>query len=335
MKIILTGAAGFIGFHATQKLAGEGHEIIGIDNLNDYYDVALKNARLAELQKITNFTFIKADVSSSSLVEEISTAHPDAEIVLHLAAQAGVRYSLINPYQYIDANVKGQTVIMELCRKLPNFKKLVYASSSSVYGANKKIPFSESDRVDSPISLYAASKRAAEMVVESYHNLYKIPAIGLRFFTVYGAWGRPDMSPWIFTDSILSGKPLNLFNHGNSRRDFTYVGDVVDGIAAAIKFEVGSSKFEENTSHFAPRASHLIYNLGNDKPIIVSDFVALIEKLCGKKANINMMPAQPGDVDETWADITLARNELAYNPQTGIEAGMQRFVEWFRGYSRL
>jgi UDP-glucuronate 4-epimerase len=320
MPILVTGSAGFIGSHVAQYLLDRGERVIGIDNLNPYYDVALKRARLARLEPRNGFSFTLLDVTDPEGLAALFARHPDIDAIVHLAAQAGVRYSLTNPLSYIDTNIKGQVVLLESARALKGLKSLVYASSSSVYGANEKQPFSTDDRADHPVSLYAASKRAAELMTETYTRLYGIPATGLRFFTVYGPWGRPDMAYYLFADAILAGRPIKLFNNGEMRRDFTYIDDILPAIAAAA----GPARAEPG--------QHRLYNLGNHRPESLLDFIAALEDALGKKAIRELAPMQPGDVTTTYADIETARRDLAFDPKTPVSEGLRRFVSWYREF---
>lgn len=326
MTIVVTGAAGFIGSHVASALLDRGKTVLGIDNLNDYYSVALKEARLARLAARPGFRFIKADVSDRAAVEALAPDFAAATGVVHLAAQAGVRYSLENPYAYVDANVTGQVAMLEAARRMPSLKHFVYASTSSVYGANKKMPFSVEDRVDSPMSIYAATKKAAEMMTYAYCHLYKVPATGLRFFTVYGPWGRPDMAAYLFADAIMAGRPIRVFNEGRMKRDFTYVDDIAAGVLAAL---------DRPAAPDANGAPHAVYNLGNNRTEDLMRFIGIIEESLGRKANMNMEPMQAGDVPETSADIEASRRDLGYEPTTSIETGLPRFVAWYKGYHGL
>ncbi len=320
MSILLTGAAGFIGFHVAKALLERGERVIGIDNLNDYYDVRLKEARLDRLRAHPGFVFAKLDVADREGILAVVACHPDLRSVIHLAAQAGVRYSLENPYAYIDANVMGTLVMFEAARRIDALTGITYASSSSVYGANRQQPFSVEDRVDQPVSLYAATKRSCELLAHTYSHLYGLPATGLRFFTVYGPWGRPDMAAYLFTSAILAGRPIKVFNHGRMARDFTYIDDIVAGTIAA---------------HDRPPADgvrHRIYNLGNHRPEKLLDFIAVIERALGRTAKKELLPLQPGDVPESFADITASRRDLGYDPKTTIEVGLARFIEWYKEY---
>jgi UDP-glucuronate 4-epimerase len=319
MSILITGAAGFIGFHTAQALLKLGHKIIGVDNLNNYYDPSFKKARLELLKKNTNFEFSCLDVTDFNPLLDLASKN-NVQIIIHLAAQPGVRYSLIDPFAYTKNNVDGQLSILEVCRNLSSLKRLVYASSSSVYGANTKVPYSEVDPVNSPISLYAATKRSCELISESYRHLFAIPMIGLRFFTVYGPWGRPDMAPFIFTKSIFEDKPIDLFNYGKMERDFTYIDDIVNGIIGALE-----SKHTDNR----------VYNLGNHNPISILEFVNTLENIINKKAKVNLKSIEPGDVVRTYADIELAHRELGFEPKTKLEDGLRELVHWFSNQYKL
>jgi UDP-glucuronate 4-epimerase len=325
MSVLVTGAAGFIGFHVAHRLLARGTPVVGIDNLNPYYDVALKEARLAQLTGRPGFVFHRADIADRESMDGIVAAHPEIEGIVHLAAQAGVRYSLVNPYAYADSNVMGQVVMLEAARRLPRLQHFVYASSSSVYGANRKQPFSVADAVDHPVSLYAATKRACELIVESYAHIYGIVATGLRFFTVYGPWGRPDMAAYLFTDAIVAGRPIDVFNGGQMARDFTYVDDIVAGTVAALD--------RPPPPELAPR--HRIYNLGNSHPEKLTDFIAELEALLGITAEKRLLPMQPGDVAETFADIEPSHRDLGYSPATPLAEGLARFVAWYKAYHKL
>ena len=322
MSILITGAAGFIGFHVAKALLERGDWVVGIDNLNDYYDVRLKEARLALLRAHPGFVFAKLDIADRDGVFALVERHKDLRSIIHLAAQAGVRYSLENPYAYIDSNVMGTLVMLEAARHIDGLTAITYASSSSVYGANRKQPFSVEDPVDEPVSLYAATKRSCELVARTYSHLYGLPATGLRFFTVYGPWGRPDMAAYLFTRAILAGQPIRVFNEGRMARDFTYIDDIVAGTLAA---------------HDRPPVNgvHRIYNLGNHHPEQLLDFIAVLERLLGRTATKEFLPLQPGDVPESFADIEASRRDLGFDPQTTIEVGLARFVEWYRQYHRV
>ena len=321
-KILLTGAAGFIGSHLAKRLLESGCKVTGLDNLNDYYDVNLKLARLAELKKYSGFTFVKADISDKAAVENIfCESKPD--IVVNFAAQAGVRYSIDNPQAYIDSNVIGFFNILEACRA-NTVEHLVYASSSSVYGNSEKVPFSVDDRVDNPVSLYAATKKTNELMAYTYSHLFDIPCTGLRFFTVYGPFGRPDMAYFSFTQKILTGEPIKLFNYGELERDFTYIDDIVEGIIKIIP----SPPQKQNNA----RAK--VYNIGNNNPVPLKSFVEAIEEAIGIKAKIEYLPMQPGDVYRTYADISELQKDFGFTPKTDIRAGMKKFAEWYKEYYR-
>jgi UDP-glucuronate 4-epimerase len=326
MTVLVTGAAGFIGFHVSAALLKRGERVLGVDNLNDYYDVALKEARLAELRRLPGFAFERLELAERGALEGLLRRHPDTDRVVHLAAQAGVRYSLTNPHAYIGSNIQGQLEVLEACRALPKLKHLVYASSSSVYGGNTKLPFSVADRVDTPHSLYAATKKADELMSYCYSHLYRLPTTGLRFFTVYGPWGRPDMAAWIFTHAILAGKPIRVFNHGDMRRDFTYVDDIVAGVVACLDRPPADGGDEPPCR---------LYNIGNHRSEDLKRFIALLEKALGRKAIIELEAMQPGDVPATYADIAETQRDLGFAPTTPIDEGLPRFVAWYRGYHRL
>ena len=323
MAIIVTGAAGFIGFHVAAALLARGERVVGVDNLNAYYDPALKEARLARLRGYAGFRFQRIDVADKTAMFALADASPDVDRVIHLAAQAGVRYSLEDPWAYVDANVHGQLTVMEACRRLPACRHLVYASSSSVYGGNTKLPFSVDDPVDRPISVYAASKRAAELFAETYAHLHGMPMTGLRFFSVYGPWGRPDMAAYLFTEAILKGEPIAVFNAGDMRRDFTYIDDIVAGVLAALDRPMPAT---------GTAPPHRIYNLGNHASEDLNRFIGLIESACGRSAQRVPKGMQPGDVRATYADIDSARRDLDFRPSTPIDVGLARFVAWYRDY---
>jgi UDP-glucuronate 4-epimerase len=318
--ILVTGAAGFIGAAVAEALLMRGDHVIGVDNLNEYYDVELKKARLDRLLSQDKFEFRRLDISDHDAMLKLAEERPEITHIGHMAAQAGVRYSLANPYAYVSANVMGQVVMLELARALAGLQHFVYASSSSVYGANKKIPFAEDDAVDEPNSLYAATKRSDELIGQTYAHLYQIPATGLRFFTVYGPWGRPDMAPIIFAKAITNDEPINVFNHGEMWRDFTYIDDIVEGVLRAL---------DRPPSVMPP---HAIYNLGNHKSEKLTDFIAEIEKALGKKALTIMAPMQPGDVPVTYANIEKSRRELGFAPTIPISTGIPKFIAWFKSY---
>ncbi|MEQ8356280.1 MAG: GDP-mannose 4,6-dehydratase [Kiloniellaceae bacterium] len=323
MTVIVTGAAGFIGFHVAAQLIDRGQTVVGIDNLNDYYDPALKRARLERLSGHNGFTFRKLDVQNRDAILALATEFPEVTEIVHLAAQAGVRYSLENPFAYVETNVMGHLCMVELARRLPALRHFVYASSSSVYGGNKELPFSVDQRVDNPVSVYAATKASNELVSHCYAHLYGLPSTGLRFFTVYGPWGRPDMSAYIFTKAIFEDRPIRIFNHGDMRRDFTYIDDIVSGVLTVI------DRPAERTSAEPP---HRVYNLGNHSSEPLLRFIELIEKACGKPAIREFAEMQPGDVKETYADIEPASRDLGFDPKTSIDEGVPRFVEWYRSY---
>jgi len=326
MKILVTGAAGFIGFHLTAALLERGDEVIGVDNLNNYYDPALKQLRLDEIakhSKSSNFEFIKADIANRELMEELFSSHK-FDVVVNLAAQAGVRYSLENPHAYVDSNLVGFVNILEGCRH-SKVKHLVYASSSSVYGMNVKRPFSTDDRVDYPISLYAATKKSNELMAHTYSHLYNIPTTGLRFFTVYGPYGRPDMAYFKFTKAILSGETIDVYNNGEMKRDFTYIDDVVEGMLRVIDQFPNA----QSNAYSTVTPPYRLYNIGNNNPVTLRRFITSIEEACGKKAKENLMPMQPGDVPETYADIDPLMHVFGFKPSTSIQDGINEFVKWF------
>jgi UDP-glucuronate 4-epimerase len=318
--VLVTGAAGFIGSHTSKVLLARGDRVIGIDNLNDYYDVSLKEARLGPLLKEPGFTFRKLDISDRDAILALGKEFGEITHVINLAAQAGVRHSLINPYIYVQSNVMGMVVMLELARTLGSFQHFVYASSSSVYGGNKEMPFSVDQPVTQPNSLYAATKRADELIAYTYSHLYRIPATGLRFFTVYGPWGRPDMAAFIFARSILAGQPISVFNHGEMWRDFTYIDDIVAGVVRAL----------DRTAPGTP--PHAVYNLGNHRSEKLTDFIGMIEQELGRKAEYKLEPLQPGDVPSTYADIEASRRDLGFEPTTPISVGIPRFIRWYREY---
>ena len=333
--ILVTGAAGFIGFHLTQRLLAEGRQVIGIDNINAYYDPKLKEARLEILKAQPGFVFHKLDLVDRAGIKALFTRHRFPAVV-HLAAQAGVRYSLENPHAYVDANLEGFINVLEGCRH-HGCEHLLFASSSSVYGANTKLPFSVKDNVDHPISLYAASKKANELMAHSYSHLYRLPATGLRFFTVYGPWGRPDMAPYIFAKAILAGQPVRLFNHGQMRRDFTYVDDIVQAIFRLIgRPPQGNPDWDGNKPDpSSSRAPWRIYNIGNNHPEQLLDVITLLEKEFGRPAIKEMLPMQPGDVEATYADVSDLERDIGFRPATSIADGIGRFAKWYRDYHRI
>ncbi|WP_031429840.1 NAD-dependent epimerase [Methylomicrobium agile] len=335
MKLLVTGAAGFIGSALSMKLLERGDEIVGIDNLNDYYDVNLKLARLERLKNYDRFKFIKLDIADRSEVERLF-AEEKFQRVVHLAAQAGVRYSLTNPHAYIDSNIAGFLNILEGCRHNA-VGHLAYASSSSVYGANLRMPFSVHDNVDHPVSLYAASKKANELMAHTYSHLYDLPTTGLRFFTVYGPWGRPDMSLFTFTRNILEEKPINVFNHGNHLRDFTYIDDIIEGVVRVIDkpAQPNPGWSGENPDPGSSLAPYRIYNIGNHHPVHLLTFIETLEKCLGKKADKIMLPLQPGDVPATYADVSDLVQDLGYRPNTLLEDGIRNFVEWYKEFYKV
>lgn len=330
--ILVTGAAGFIGFYVSQRLLDRGETVLGLDNLNPYYDVQLKRDRLAQLQTHANFQFYLLDLADREAIAALFATHtPDR--VVHLAAQAGVRYSLENPYAYVDSNLVGFVNILEGCRH-HQVAHLVYASSSSVYGANRVIPFAVQHNVDHPVSLYAATKKANELMAHTYSHLYQLPTTGLRFFTVYGPWGRPDMAYFKFTQAILAGRPIEVFNYGKMRRDFTYIDDIVEGVIRVLdQVPVADPTYQDDQAD--PSRSHApyrIYNIGNHQPVALLDFIAELEIALGQSAEKNLLPMQPGDVVETYADITALKDAVGFEPKTPIAVGLARFVEWYRSY---
>lgn len=329
VMLLITGCAGFIGYHLAKKRLALGDNVIGIDNLNDYYDVNLKLARLEQLQQHPNFRFVKIDLADRDGIADVFNKN-NIKKVVNLAAQAGVRYSIDNPMAYIDSNLNGFITILEGCRQ-HHIEHLVYASTSSVYGANTQQPFSESQAVDHPLALYAATKKANELMAHSYANLYGLPCTGLRFFTVYGPWGRPDMALFLFTKAILNDEPINVFNHGKMIRDFTYVDDIVEGVSRAIDKPAQAnpnwdSQQPDSGSSYAP---YRIYNIGNNKPVQLMDYIHAIEQALGKKAIYNMMPMQDGDVPSTCADVSRLEHDLGYRPETSVQDGVAKFVQWY------
>ncbi len=332
MKILVTGAAGFIGSAVSRVLLDRGDAVVGLDDLNDYYDVTLKEARLARLQPAERFRFVKMDVADRPGMEELF-AGEGFDRVVHLAAQAGVRYSLENPHAYVDSNLVGFMNILEGCRH-GGVKHLVYASSSSVYGANRGMPFSVHDNVDHPLSMYAASKKANELMAHTYSHLYGLPTTGLRFFTVYGPWGRPDMALFLFTRKILAGEPIDVFNYGRHRRDFTYVDDIVEGVIRTLD-HVASPNPEWDGNNPDPGTSlapYRVYNIGNNRPVELLHYIEVLEEALGRKAERNLLPLQPGDVPDTYADVDDLVQDVDYRPSTPVEVGVRRFVDWYREY---
>ena len=334
-KMLVTGAAGFIGYHLAQRLLDRGDEVVGLDNLNNYYDVSLKQARLARLTGHPNFRFVRMDLADRAGIAELFAAE-GFEKVVHLAAQAGVRYSLENPHAYVDSNLVGFVNILEGCRH-SGVQHLVFASSSSVYGANTRMPFSVHHNVDHPVSLYAATKKANELMAHTYSHLYRLPTTGLRFFTVYGPWGRPDMALFLFTKAILAGRPIDVYNFGKMRRDFTYIDDIVEGVIrvadriATPNPEWSSDSPDPGTS----AAPYRNYNIGNNQPVELLYLIETLEKALGRKAEKNLLPIQPGDVPATFADVDDLVRDVGFKPATSIEEGVGRFVEWYRGYYRV
>ena len=335
MVILVTGAAGFIGFHLSQRLLARGDEVIGLDNINDYYDVTIKKDRLAQLQTYSGFRFHKLDLADREGMARLFTEH-SFDKVAHLAAQAGVRYSLTNPHAYVDSNLVGFINVLEGCR-YSGVHHLVFASSSSVYGANTKMPLSVHDNVDHPISLYAASKKANELMAHTYSHLYDLPTTGLRFFTVYGPWGRPDMALFLFTKAILAGRPIDVFNYGKMKRDFTYIDDIVEGVVRVLdKIPEPNSAWSRNTPDPGTSyARYKIYNIGNNQPNELLHFIEVLESYLGMKAERNMLPLQPGDVPETYADVDDLVKDVGFKPNTSIEIGIERFVKWYRSYYQV
>ncbi|MBK5914894.1 NAD-dependent epimerase [Rhodocyclus purpureus] len=335
MKILVTGAAGFIGMHLCERLLARGDEVVGFDNLNDYYDVSLKEARLARLAGKPGFRFVRGDLADSAAVAELF-AGERFERVAHLAAQAGVRYSLKNPLAYAQANLVGFVNILEGCRH-GGVGHLVYASSSSVYGGNARMPFAESDAVDHPVSLYAATKKSNELMAHTYSHLYGLPATGLRFFTVYGPWGRPDMAYWSFTEKILAGQTIDVFNHGQMRRDFTYIDDIVEGVVRVLdKPATADAAFDPmHPDAGTARVPHRVFNIGASEPVPLLDFIETLEKALGRSAQKRFLPMQDGDVPATYADVSRLQAWVGFAPQTTVEEGVMRFVDWYRSYKGL
>lgn len=335
MKVLVTGAAGFIGFHTARALLDRDDEVVGFDNLNDYYDVTLKEARVAELAPRNRFTFVKGDLADKSAVEALFAEYKP-ERVVHLGAQAGVRYSISHPDTYISSNLVGFANILEACRH-GKLEHLVYASSSSVYGANTRTPFSVHDNVDHPLSLYAATKKSNELMAHVYAHLYGLPVTGLRFFTVYGPWGRPDMALFKFLKNILSDKPIDVFNHGNHARDFTYIDDVVEAMLRVVDRPPKSNPAwsGDNPDPGTSSAPYRLYNIGNHSPVSLMDFIGSIEKAVGREAKKNLLPMQPGDVLETYADVTDLVADMAFEPKTPIDEGIRRFTKWYRDFYRV
>ena len=333
MKILLTGAAGFIGMHVAQLLLARGDEVLGLDNLNDYYDPALKRARLAQLLPLPGFRFVQADVADHATLDALFAAERFAHVV-HLAAQAGVRYSLQNPRAYLQSNLVGFGNVLEACRQ-HKVQHLVYASSSSVYGANREMPFSVAHNVDHPVSLYAASKKANELMAHCYSHLFDLPTTGLRYFTVYGPWGRPDMAPWLFTSAILEGRPIDVFNHGKMRRDFTYIDDIAEGTVRALGHVPLRTPRPATAANLQPGSSdapYRVYNIGNHQPVALLDFIATLEQALGREAVKQFKPMQPGDVEATFADTEALRRDVGFEPRTPLAEGLARWADWYRGF---
>jgi UDP-glucuronate 4-epimerase len=335
MHILVTGVAGFIGFHTAKRLLELGHTVAGLDNLNAYYDPKLKEARLALLAEVNGFSFARASLEDESAIQSVFSGKPFDRVV-HLGAQAGVRYSLEKPLSYVASNLTGFAHILEGCRH-QHTPHLVYASSSSVYGLNRALPFSVHHNTDHPISLYAATKKANELMAHTYSHLYRLPTTGLRFFTVYGPWGRPDMAPFKFTKAILEGKPIDVYNNGDMERDFTFVSDIVEGIVRVMnRVPAGDPAWNANrTDPSSSPAPYKIYNIGNQNPVKLEYFIACIEKAAGRKAIKNMLPLQPGDLQSTCADVSDLARDVGFSPSIPIEVGIQRFVEWYRSYYKV
>ncbi len=333
--ILVTGAAGFIGFHVAMRLLDRGDQVIGLDNINDYYDVRLKQARLAQLTACERFNFVKLDLFNRQGMQDLFAGEPIRRVV-HLAAQAGVRYSLVNPHAYTESNIEGFINILEGCRH-NQIEHLVYASSSSVYGGNTHMPFSTHDNVDHPVSLYAATKKANELMAHCYAHLYRLPCTGLRFFTVYGPWGRPDMALFIFTKAILEGKPIEVFNHGQMKRDFTYVDDIVEGIIRTLDHPATADPTwsGDRPTPGTSSAPARLYNIGNHQPVELQHFIDVLEQALGKKAERILMPLQPGDVPATYADIDDLTDDVGFKPTTSIEVGIPRFIQWYREFYKI
>lgn len=322
MTFMVTGAAGFIGFHVARRLLQRGERVIGLDNINDYYSVALKNDRLAQLSEFPSFRFCRVDLADLGALQRALKGEKVRKVV-HLAAQAGVRYSIENPHAYVQANLVGHLNVLEYFRHQGDIDILAYASSSSVYGGNTKMPFSESDRVDSPVSLYAATKKADELISHVYAHLYGMPLVGFRFFTVYGPWGRPDMAMWLFTRAILAGEPIDVFNHGRMKRDFTYIDDIVGGVLMVV---------DAPAKAIGGAAKHRVYNIGNHRPEDLMHMIGILEETLGRRAEKRMLPLQPGDVPESFADIDALRSDYGFEPTTPIASGIPAFVDWYRDY---
>jgi len=326
MTILVTGAAGFIGYHTSLRLLARGERVLGVDCLSPYYDVRLKQTRLEHLRRHEGFSFVQADIADRAAMEEVAKANPEVTAYINLAAQAGVRHSLTAPFDYTHSNIEGHLVMLEMARANPKCRHFVYASSSSVYGANTKLPFSVEDRVDTPISLYAASKRSGELMSHSYSHLFRVPTTGLRFFTVYGPWGRPDMAAYLFADAIIAGQPIKVFNNGDMRRDFTYIDDIVSGVVGVL---------DNPPADDGKAPPYRLYNIGNNNSEQLMDFIGLVENSLGRKATYDFHPMQPGDVKETYADISAIQRDVGFAPTTPISVGVPRFIEWYKQYHGL
>jgi UDP-glucuronate 4-epimerase len=333
MTTLVTGCAGFIGMHVTQRLLGDGDEVVGLDNLNSYYDVTLKHARLARIASHPRFTFHRVDLGDRDGMRSLFAAG-GFERVVHLAAQAGVRYSLRDPHAYTDSNVTGFLNVLEGCRHA-GCRHLVFASTSSVYGANRKLPFSVHDNTDHPVSLYAATKKANELMAHTYSHLFGLPCTGLRFFTVYGPWGRPDMSLFLFTKAILEGRPIDVFNHGDMERDFTYVDDIVEGVVRTLARVPSGNPDADTSDPAASSAPYRLYNIGNNDPVKLGAFIETLERALGRQAEKRFLPMQPGDVPATYADIDDLRRDVGFSPATPLEQGIRKFISWYREYYRV
>jgi UDP-glucuronate 4-epimerase len=332
VKLLVTGAAGFIGFHTARRLLERGDEVVGLDNLNSYYDPALKTARLELLRRYPAFKFVEADIADRGAMEGVFDVGGFQRVV-HLAAQAGVRYSIINPHAYVQSNITGFLHVIEGCRHHA-VEHLVYASTSSVYGANTRMPFTEQQNVDHPLTLYAATKKSNELMAHSYSSLYGLPTTGLRFFTVYGPWGRPDMALFLFTKNILAGAPIDVFNGGHHQRDFTFIDDIVQGVVAAVD-QVAAPNLQWDSNAPDPASSNApykIYNIGNQRPVALLRYIEVLEQCLGKRAQKNLLPMQPGDLPDTWADVEALARDVGYRPSTDLESGVKQFVEWYLGY---
>jgi UDP-glucuronate 4-epimerase len=335
MKILVTGAAGFIGYHTAKLLLERGDDVVGLDNLSEYYDVTIKQARLAQLERHERFRFVKLDLADRAGIEKLFAADR-FQRVIHLGAQAGVRYSVTNPFAYVDSNLVGTMTVLEGCRHT-GVEHLVYASTSSVYGANTKMPFSVHQNVDHPLSLYAATKKANELMAHTYSSLYELPVTGLRFFTVYGPFGRPDMALFLFTKNILAGKPIDVFNYGHHKRDFTYIDDIVEGVVrAADRVATANPAWSSDAPDPASsRAPYRLYNIGNQKPVELMRYIEVLENCLGRKAEKNLLPLQMGDVPDTWADVEDLAADVGYRPSTPVEVGVKNFVDWYVDYYKV